>query len=391
MDMDKATILIVDDNPTNLGVFFEYLEESGFEVSVARSGEGAIRQLAHFHPDLILLDVMMPGMDGFETCRRLKKDEAIQDIPVIFMTALSDSVDKVKGFLAGGADYITKPFHYEEVLVRVTAHLTIRKLQYQLKEQNALLEEKNAMIEEQKVLLKEKDEQLRKINAHKEKLFSFISQDLQSPLNRLLGFARLIIENVDDYSKEEIKGNIRRLQTSAEQLYASHENLLTWVTVQRGTLKYYPESVDIQEIAVYYVLLFTPNAEEKRITLTSSIREPMFAYADYKMVNTVVQNLVSNALKFTNSNGSITIEARQTENVIEISVSDTGTGIREEDLPYLFQIETTSQNKGTTGEEKTGLGLIICKELVEKNGGKIWCESEIGKGTTFTFTLPRKN
>jgi len=386
--MEKATILIVDDNPTNLGVFLEHLEETGFEVSVARSGEGAIRQLEHFRPDLILLDVMMPGIDGFETCRQLKKNAATRDIPVIFMTALTDPVDKVKGFLAGGADYITKPLHHEEVLVRVTAHLTIQRLRRQIQAQNVLLEEKNAIIAAQQALVEEKEAQIKTLQAYKEKLFAFISEDLQHPLNKLLGFIRLIAKNLDNYNKDTIKSHVARLQTAAEELYLLLENLLIWSAHQRGMLEYAPEPIDLHEIAVYNLLLFTPNAEQKQITLRSSIQEQVLVYADYNMVNMVIRNLLSNALKFTDSGGNVTISAGQTEDFIELSVSDTGVGMRAEDLPHLFQIELTSQ-KNAAGKEKPGLGLILCKELMEKNGGTIWCESELRKGTTFSFILPK--
>lgn len=386
--MDKATILVVDDSPTDLGVFFEYLEESGFEISVAQSGEGALRQLAHFQPDLILLDVVMPGMNGFETCRKLKKGKATRDIPVIFMTALSDSVDKVKGFLAGGADYITKPIQHEEVIVRITAHLTIRRLQRQIQEQQELLKEKKTTIKKQQTLLKKQENRLKEFAAHKQRLFAFILHNLQNPLNTLLGFIRVITENIESYSKEEIKSNMERLQASAEHLYALHENLLTWSAVQQGTLDYSPEPLDIQEVAVYHVLLFASLAEEKKVTLMSSVKENILAYADYTMVNTVIQNLVSNALKFTDRGGLIEIAARQTKNLIEISVSDTGVGISEARQPHLFEIVTLSQKRNPVREARSGLGLLLCKELVEKNGGKIWVESEIGKGTTFTFTLP---
>jgi two-component system sensor histidine kinase/response regulator len=307
------------------------------------------------------------------------------------MTALSDSVDKVKGFLAGGADYVTKPIHYEEVIGRITAHLTIQRLQRQNQAQKALLKKKNATIRKQKALLKEQESLLKTLDAHKQRLFSFILQHLQNPLNRLLGFIRVISENIASYSKEEIKSNIDRLQASAEQLYALHENLLTWSAIQRGALEYSPEPIDIQEVAVYHVLLFASNAKEKKVTLTNSVREKMLAHADYTMINTVVQNLISNALKFTPDGGLVDITARQNEDMIEIAVLNTGSGINEEDLPHLFEIETSAQKKDTSSEERSGLGLLLCKELVEKHGGKIWVESQTGKGTTFKFTLPIAN
>jgi DNA-binding response OmpR family regulator len=148
-NMSKATILVIDDDPASVNVLIKYLQSAGFRTLAAPSGERALRQLKLAQPDLILLDVLMPGIDGFETCCRLKEQEAFRDIPVIFMTALSDTVDKVKGFEVGAVDYITKPLQHEEVLARINAHLTIRKLQQQLQEQNFQLEEQNTLLEEQ--------------------------------------------------------------------------------------------------------------------------------------------------------------------------------------------------------------------------------------------------
>lgn len=137
---ERDVVLIVDDNPTNLGVLFEYLHNTDFKVLVAEDGRGALEGVSHYTPDIILLDIMMPGLDGFETCRRLKANEATKDIPVIFMTALSDTTNKVQGFKVGAVDYVTKPFQYEELLARINTHLTLRKLQKQLQEQNEKLQ-----------------------------------------------------------------------------------------------------------------------------------------------------------------------------------------------------------------------------------------------------------
>jgi DNA-binding response OmpR family regulator len=140
---DKKTILIVDDQPDNLHVLIDYLAEYGFSIFVAQSGEEMLQRIERIQPDMILLDVMMPGIDGFETCRRLKENTTVKGIPVIFMTALTDTVDKVKGFETGGVDYVTKPLQHEEVLARINTHLTIRNLQQQLQAQNILLEQQN--------------------------------------------------------------------------------------------------------------------------------------------------------------------------------------------------------------------------------------------------------
>lgn len=153
--MKKGTILIVDDTPANLGVLFDYLESKGFRVLVDTSGESAIGAIKQVRPDIILLDVMMPGIDGFETCRRLKADETTTGIPVIFMTALTDTVDEVKGFSIGAVDYITKPIQVETVMARVNTHMTIRRLRDMVEEKNEILEEKNALLQEKNNELEE--------------------------------------------------------------------------------------------------------------------------------------------------------------------------------------------------------------------------------------------
>jgi two-component system sensor histidine kinase/response regulator len=367
--MNKATILLVDDSPTNLHVLLDYLKDTGFETLIAQSGESALRQLKYAQPDIILMDVMMPGIDGFETCRRLKENESSRGIPVIFMTALSDTVDKVRGFEVGGVDYITKPLQHEEVLARVNAHLTIRNLQKQLQEKN---------------------KQLSELNASKDKFFSIIAHDLRNPFAGLLGFTRMVAEGFDDWSKDEIQDILGELQKSAENLYELLENLLSWSRLQRGVMEYTPELGNVDQIVRHNIDLFTPIAEQKQITLRNSVDQTIMVFADIKMFDTVIRNLVSNALKFTENEGSIEISAMQDEKFVTVAVSDTGIGIPQEDLSKLFQIDVKYSQVGTAGEQGTGLGLVLCKDLIEKNGGEIEVESEVGKGTIFRFTRPTK-
>ncbi len=373
--MKQATILIVDDNPTNLRVLLDYLCDSGFKMLVARNGEGALRQAKYANPDIILLDVMMPGIDGYETCRQLKADETLQDIPVIFMTALSETENKLQGFEAGGVDYIIKPLQQEEVLARLNAHLTIRRLQQQLQEQNALLQEKNS--------------QLQELNASKDKFFSIISHDLRSPFQVLLSLTQLLGDHLEMYSQEKIRTSVGHMRTSAEKLYALLENLLTWSRIQRGMMDYQPQHINVSSIIAQNVNLFIVNAEQKQITLSNSVQEELIVYADDNMVDAIIRNLISNALKFTHAGGNIIVSATHNEKDVQTAVADTGTGMNAETIAKLFRLDVKYQGVGTAGEKGTGLGLNLCKDLVEKNGGAIWVESEIEKGSTFTFTLPQ--
>jgi len=231
--------------------------------------------------------------------------------------------------------------------------------------------------------------QLRELNANKDTFFSIIAHDLRGPLSSLHELTQLIEENLDSYSPGELKEMIVFQKAAAEILYKLLENLLTWSRVQRGMIAYQPQHIDIKWLVGRAIELLKVQAEQKQIMLHSSIQEQMFVYADVNMVDTVIRNLISNALKFTSSSGIIEISAHQGEHEIEVSVSDTGIGIEEEHLSKLFRIDARYRRAGTAQEEGTGLGLILCKEFIERHNGKIWVESQINKGSTFRFTLPK--
>lgn len=381
-ETQEATIFVVEDDPTNLSVLFDYLTAMGFKVLAAQSGESALKKIAYTQPDIILLDVVLPGIDGFEICRRLKTDEITKDIPVIFITSLTEGIDKVRGFDAGGVDYITKPHHFGEMFARLNTHLTIRKQQKQLQEQNLRLQKQNIVVEQQR-------EQLKELNKSKDKFFSIIAHDLKSPLLGFLSFVRLMEEDLEDWNKDQIQKLLGQLRDSAENLSALIENLLTWSRIQRNIVDYLPQSIDIELVVARNIEILTPNAEQKQIMLKNSLQEELSVDVDIHMLDTVIRNLLSNAIKFTEAGGTVEISATHDENTVSVTVSDTGIGIPEEKLPDLFRIDAKSQREGTAGEKGTGLGLILCKEFIEKHGGKIWAESNVGKGTTFTFTLPR--
>lgn len=377
----ESTILVVDDHPENLKVLTTYLRNLGCGIRVAMSGEKAIELAEDFLPDLILLDVMMPGINGFETCRQLKQSERTQEIPVIFMTALAEMTDKLQGFEAGGVDYITKPLQHEEVIARVKAHLLVQHLQKQLRL-------KNELVEEQNLNLQQLNAALNRSNANKDKFFSIIAHDLRSPFAGLIGLTELILDDIDGVGKDEIRHYVLQLKESAEKLFELLENLLTWSRLQRQAMEYFPQRMDLRTFVMRNFALFASVSEQKQITIRHTIDEPLWAYADVDMVNTVMRNLISNALKFTKPGGTITISGHVESDYICFSVADTGIGLTPEQLAKLFRIEEKFQRTGTAGERGTGLGLILCKELIEKNHGQIWGECGNGKGSVFHFTLP---
>ncbi len=236
--------------------------------------------------------------------------------------------------------------------------------------------------------LQEKNAQLAESNASKDKFFSIIAHDLRGPFASLIGLSEVVLMFLDEYSKEEIRKNMLRIRTSSEAVSALLDNLLTWSRLQRGVMEYVPEVLEMQNIVEENIELFLSQSEQKQIALHNSVLPDTMAYADVYMCTAVIRNLLSNALKFTPAGGQISISAAPHEAEMIMSVADTGTGISAEDIGKLFRLDVQFTNIGTGGERGTGLGLKLCKDLVEAQKGRIWVESEVGKGTTFRFTLP---
>ena len=239
--------------------------------------------------------------------------------------------------------------------------------------------------------LKESEERLRELNATKDKFFSIIAHDLKSPFNTLLGLSEVLMEDFDEYDIQYQKKSINNIYQSAHNTFKLLENLLLWSCAQRGIMDFYPESENLYLISVETVEPLSQSATNKSISIKNKIPEDIFVKADKNMLLTVLRNLISNAIKFTPKGGEIFIKARQYDNNTEISVKDTGIGISVEEQLKLFQIEEGVSSVGTENEMGTGLGLILCKEFVEKHDGKIWVESKVGKGSKFIFTIPLSN
>lgn len=356
----KKQIYIIDDVNENLQVLGNILKQNGYNISVARNGEQALIGIPKKQPDLVLLDISMPGMDGFEVCERLKSDSTISEIPIIFLTARTETEDIVKGFKTGGVDYITKPFNADELLVRVKTHLE----------------------------LKEAREELVNLNATKDKFFRIIAHDLKSPLASLFSFTELFQSNINSYSKEEIKEYLNVLNRNTELTSKLLENLLTWARSQSGKIQFEPENFSVKELVMENISLLKSVAQEKQLHLYSEDIEDLTIYADRNMITTVLRNLISNAIKFTPHNGKVSVRVETKETKLIMSVIDTGLGVKQEDINKLFKIDQHHTTLGTNKEKGTGLGLILCKEFVNRHNGEIWVESELEKGSAFKFTLP---
>ena len=391
--MKKETVLIVDDLPTNIKVLGSFLNED-YNLLVANNGVKAVALATEKFPDIILMDVMMPEMDGYTACKQLKEITTTKEIPIIFITAKREIEDIIHGFQVGGVDYIGKPFHPEEVVIRVRTHLTIQRQKKELTE----------------------------LNATKDKFFSIIAHDLKNPVNSFKNIFTSYYEVYNALSEEERTELINSLKESADNLYILLEQLLTWARSQRGQIEFKPRMVNLKDIVNTVIATQKVAALNKKINLISEINSDVHLVADSDMLTTVLRNLISNSLKFTKEDGKVTVNCTETntmvsrlradeitfkrnngeskvfssetienlqDSFIEISISDTGIGMKEEVMKKLFRIDSTHKGTGTSGEKGTGLGLIMCKEFVEKHGGKIWVESEEGKGSSFKFIIPK--
>jgi PAS domain S-box-containing protein len=236
-----------------------------------------------------------------------------------------------------------------------------------------------------------KTEQLQSLNIEKNKFFSIIAHDLRSPFHGLLNLTEMMADAKENFSASELTDFSRSLNKSANNLYQLLENLLKWAMVENGLIGFTPEELNLSVITLQNLRLIIERAIQKKITIVNEVPDNQIIYADEEMIKTILRNLLSNAVKFTSAGGKVIIKSEINENkMIEVSVTDTGIGMSEEVMKRLFNIGEQVGSKGTDGELSTGLGLILCKEFVEKHGGTIWTESEEGQGSTFRFTIPEK-
>ncbi len=359
-NLRDARILVVDDNSANLGVLYNHLDRAGYHVLVAQDGRSVVSMVETEQPDLILLDVMLPGLSGFEICRALKEDSCTSDIPVLFISALASTEDKIEGFASGGVDYITKPFQQDEVLARVEAHLTIKKQR----------------------------EMLSELNATKDRFFSIIAHDLRGPFTGFLGATRLLEESAEELDVETLRRIASELNRSAGRSVALLENLLQWAMLQQRMVHPVPGPVVLHEVVREAADLLLPSAEQKRVRLELDVDSAHVARADTDMISTVMRNLLNNAIKFTPEHGMVTVRSAIEQGQVCVSVTDTGIGVAAEDLPHLFRVDRKVQRKGTRGESGTGLGLVLVAEYIDANNGTIDVESVASEGTCFTIRLP---
>ena len=384
----NANILVVDDRPENLQLLIGMLSAQGHEVRAFAEGSFALESAQINPPDIILLDIDMPEMDGYTVCTSLKADPRTCEIPVIFISAYSDVSDKIKGFRVGGVDYITKPFQIDEVLARVQTHLRLRMIHRELQQEVQRRTQAETKLQALNQQLQETNERLEKANSSKDMLFSVLAHDLRSPFAGMLGLTDLVLGNFEQYDKTNMKKVLKSLQTTSKNVHVLLNNLLEWSRLERGLLECQPKTLLISTIVKQNMRLVDVVARQKQITLRNRIPEQLTGYGDEHMTNTILRNLITNAVKYTEAGGFVEISGQSYPQKIEITVTDNGIGMDETALANLFQLDLRKSRPGTQGEKGSGLGLILCKEFVKKNRGELNVESAAGQGSTFRFSLP---
>jgi len=364
------TILIVDDKLDNIEILIHMLERVGFELLVARNGQEVFDVLQHASPDIILLDIMMPDINGFEVCRRLKADERTQEIPVIFLSALIEQADKLKGFELGAVDYITKPFQHDEVLARVRTHLTIRDLQKRLEESNQRLQQRT--------------DDLEATNKELRNFAYIVSHDLKAPLRGISQLSSWLIEDHGGTLAQEGKELLDLLINRVKRMDRLIDGILAYSRAGRPVEII--EEIDLNLLLSEIVKSLMPPANI-RVTYDTSL--PLLK-GNTTQTAQVFQNLLNNAIKFMDKpEGHIRVGCEEDGDFWRFWIADNGPGIDAQHYERIFQIFQTLRNP-SENSENSGVGLSIVKKVIETYGGKIWVESVVGSGSTFWFTHPKE-
>ncbi len=361
-------ILVVDDVVSNVLLLKVLLTNEKFQVITCNNGTSCLEKAKTEHPDLILLDVMMPDISGLDTCVELRKDPVTAEIPVIFLTALNNPADLVHGFQVGGNDFLTKPFNKEELIMRVMHEISL--------------------VAAKRIIVKQ-NEELKRTISNRDKMYSVIAHDLRSPMASIRMVLNLLVNAISPkVIGPELFDLIDKANRESEEAHDLLDNLLKWTKSQTGRLNVALQDFDLNEVVSGVMDIFIMIAETKKIHLNFESDTALVVRADKDMLKTVIRNFISNAIKFSHEGSSVDIIIGDEGEMAKISVRDHGVGISEDRIKGLFNDGKTTY--GTANEEGSGLGLQLCKDFAEKNGGHVSVESVLGEGSTFNVYVPLK-
>jgi two-component system sensor histidine kinase/response regulator len=358
------TILVVDGVPTNIMLVQVILKKEGYTILKAESGAQAIQIARERKPHIILLDMIMPDMEGLEVLRQLKSSPETNHIPVIIMSALDDMVTILKGYKAGATEYVTKPFQKEELIKRIAHRFQLYTVERMRQELEASMESHDMM-------------------------YAIISHDLRSPLGSLKMMNNSILRMVDKETVGEAAYEmLLTMNKISEETFQLLDNLTKWSKYTQDKILPYRQRTDINSIIESIISVYKPIAELKRVTISLQDEGRLYGNIDIDMLKTIIRNLLSNAINYSYEGGTVSLSAEVDKEDMIFRIKDSGIGIKEIDKDALFSpsFYTSLNNKGH--HHSAGFGVFIAKSFVELHGGAIRFESEEGKGTTFFFSLP---
>jgi two-component system sensor histidine kinase/response regulator len=359
---ENLYILAVDDNQENLRIISNFLKDEGYKIALALDGKSALNILEENNIDLILLDIMMPEMDGFEVCKIVKANPNISDIPIIFLTAKNQTEDIVDGFKMGAVDYIIKPFKKDELLIRVKNH-------------HELALSRKKIIE---------------MNRTRDKLYSIIAHDIRSPLAGISQTIDAITNGFIEVGSDNFTELFNMLKKRTKETTTLLNNLLEWTKLHNENISLSPKTTAVLPILQECIQLFNGNALNKNISVTLNIPENTVAFFDEVSMHTCFRNIISNAIKFTPDNGFIKIDAENAGEFTAVIIQDSGIGMSEKRVNEIFNQNMHYTSPGTKNEMGSGLGLFLVRDFIEQNKGKLKVESKEGVGTTFRIYLPKE-
>lgn len=357
----SGRLLVVDDQPANIKTIGNVLGRLGFEIIPATDGEQALKKLGIARPDLILLDVLMEGLDGFEVCRRIRADSAWADVPIIFLSAADDKEFIVRAFEAGGVDYVAKPFNRDELVSRVRTHLALKFARDRMKQ-----------------LAEDKDE-----------LIGILAHDCHNHIGGIQMTAQLMAGRVETLGDTRLKQMCESIERASGQMLAFMKEFLANAAADHGLVGQ-PQSLSLKELFENLVRTHQEASRRKQLELRIDLeREDLAVCAPSSALDQVFENLLSNAVKFSPPGKTIVLGAHCVGNEVECFVKDQGPGFTDEDKAQMFRRYRRLSARPTGGEPSTGLGLSIVKKLVEAMGGQLASESTLGEGATFVVRLPQ--
>ena len=380
-------ILVVEDEPLQRRSLRAYLESVGFQVIEAKSGEEGLEIGLREHPDLVLLDINLPGMNGFETCRSLKALPELSDTPVIFLSVLTDTSNLLEAFSSGGVDYVSKPFLFSEIKARVLMHLELRKRRRQVADSQKNLQDALAEVREEQRFLIKVNERLRQSEKTKSHFIDHMRNEINDPLGAILGLADEICD--PRLPGELVRALANRIKAEAFHLDFQFRNIFCAAELEAGEASLSVAMVDVESVLRDVVTAFAAGAQEKGQTLEVHVAQGIGPFpTDAEKLRIILANLLANAIEFSPKGGRIDLRAFPQSEAMVIEVEDDGGGLSEEDVSIIFE-RFRQLDSGTSRAHKgQGLGLAVVKALVELQDGQILVDTEPGHGSTFTCRLP---